>query len=210
MSDEQDAKQMLETSVTGFIDATAARTSTPGGGSVAGVVGALGVALGEMSLNFTRGKKKFAEHEDLYARVAGRLENARMMCRTLVADDMEAYGLYQTTMKMEDGPTKDEAMQTAVAAAIDVPRELTKLCLAVLSDLAGLSDKCSRWLISDLVAGGFLLLAAVKMSDLNVRINVPAVADEDAAREVRQSSADDCAKAAKMVELLETAAKEYL
>ena len=54
----------MDLPVKDFIAATAAKTPTPGGGSVAGAVGAMGVALGQMSLVFTQVKKKFAEHED--------------------------------------------------------------------------------------------------------------------------------------------------
>ena len=71
------ATEMLRSSVEEFVAATAAKQPTPGGGSVAGVVAALGTALGEMSLNFTRGKKKYAEHEEFYAHLGGRLEKTR-------------------------------------------------------------------------------------------------------------------------------------
>jgi len=69
-----DKKQMLELSVTEFTAATAAKQPTPGGGSVAGLVGALATGLGEMSLNFTIGKKKYAEFAELHSRLSGRLK----------------------------------------------------------------------------------------------------------------------------------------
>ena len=97
-------QDVLALSVRDFASATAAKTPTPGGGSVAGAVGALGVALGEMALNFTRGKKKFAEHEAYYTHLADRLEKARRMFQDLVADDIQAYQLYQAANRQEDGP----------------------------------------------------------------------------------------------------------
>jgi len=164
-------QDILNTSVREFVAATAAKQPTPGGGSVAGVVGALGTALGEMALNFTIGKKKFAEHETFYATLAGRLQKSQAMFMTLVADDMAAFGMYCDANAMSEGPEKTQASELALAAAIDVPREMTKLCLAVLSDLRGLADKCNPWLISDLVAGGILAAATASLCDLNVRIN---------------------------------------
>ena len=200
----------LNLSVIDFVAATAAKTPTPGGGSVAGVVGTLGVALSEMALNFTRGKKKFAEHEDYYTRLSGRLAHARSMFHDLVADDIQAYKLYQAAMKQEDGSDKDEAVQLATAAAIDVPREMQKLALAVLDDLLELGGKCNPWLITDLLAGAVLAAAAVKLSDFNVRVNVPGVTDSRAAAEVKQSSADDLARAEALLAEIEQAAKEHL
>jgi len=189
------AEDFLGMSVRDFAAATADKTPTPGGGSVAGAVGMLAVALGEMSLNFTRGKKKFAEHEPFHAHLAGRMEKARALFADLVADDVAAYSYYQETSRLPDGPEKHAAQQTATAAAIAVPREATTLALAVLEDLAALSDKCNPYLITDLVAAGVLAVAVTQLSDLNVRVNVPSLDDKQAADDLRKASRDDIARA---------------
>ena len=203
-------KDMLSMSVRDFAAATAARQPTPGGGSVAGVVGALAVGLGEMALNFTKGKKKFARHEQYYAHLSQRLQRAREMFQQLVADDVAAFRNYQEASRMEDGPEKDEAMDIATAAAIDVPREATKLALALLGDLRELEGKCSPWLISDLVASAALAEATCRLSDYNVRINLPNVREGAAAKDLRAGSAGDVAKAAALRAEIEAAAKEHL
>ncbi len=203
-------ENLLDMSVRDFISAAAAKTPTPGGGSVAGVVAALGTALGEMALNFTRGKKKYAEHEEFYERLGKRLETARKMFQDLVADDVAAYKLYQAATKQDDSPQKDAAVQLATAAAIDVPREVTKLALAVLADLKLFAPKSNPWLITDLLAAGALAVAAIRLSDYNVRINIPQVTDKQAAADIKQSSADDLTKAQSLLNELEQAAKEHL
>jgi formiminotetrahydrofolate cyclodeaminase len=199
-------KDLLSLSVRDFAAATADKTPTPGGGSVAGTVGMLAVALGEMTLNFTRGKKKYAEHEPYYEHLGKRLLNARRMFEQLVGDDVAAYSYYQEVSKQPDGPQKDQAMQTATAAAISVPREATKLALALLEDLRELQPKCNPWLISDLVAGAALAVATIEMSDLNVRINAPNVADKQAAADLRQASRSDLEKARAMYAQIDLAA----
>ena len=203
-------ENLLDLSVRDFVAAAAAKTPTPGGGSVAGVVAALGVALGEMTLNFTRGKKRFAEHAEYHQALAGRLARARGMFQDLVAEDVQAYQLYQAAQRKDDGDEKDEAVQLATAAAIDVPREVTKLALAVLADLKELGGKCNTWLITDLLASATLSVAAVRLSDYNVRINIPSVADKAAAAEIHQSSAADLVRAQALLEEIEAAAKEFL
>ena len=203
-------ENLLDLSVRRFAAAAAARTPTPGGGSVAGVVGALGVALGEMTLNFTRGKKKFAEFAEYHEHLSVRLEHARGMFQDLVADDVQAYQLYQAAQRHDDGPAKDEAVQLAVAAAIDVPREVAKLALAVLADLKDLGGKCNTWLITDLLAAAVLSVATVRLSDYNVRINVPSVSDKTAAAEIHASSAADLTKAQDLLKDIESAAKAFL
>ena len=186
---------VLGMSVRDFAAATAAKTPTPGGGSVAAVVGALGTALGEMALHFTRGKKKFAAHEEVYAALDARLARARGMFEDLVADDMAAYGLYARTSKQPDGPDKGEALQIATAAAIDVPRQVAKLCLAVLHDLRALADKVNPWLATDLLAAAALAAATCRLCDYNVRVNAPQLSEAQAAADIRAASTADLQRA---------------
>jgi len=203
-------QDMLSLSVRDFTAAAAAKTPTPGGGSVAGVVGALGTALGEMALNFTIGKKKYAEHAEVHQRLAARLEKTRQMFQDLVADDIAAYQLYQATTRQDDGPDKTEAMELATAAAIDVPREAQKIALSLLRDLKELAPTSNPWLITDLLASATLAVATVRLSDYNVRINVPNLADQAAAADVKQTSADDLAKAQALLDEIEAGAKQHL
>ena len=201
--------RLTDQSVTAFIDATAAKQPTPGGGSVAGVVGGLGTALGEMSLAFTRGKKAFAAHEADYEQIAGRLADARRRFIELVAEDMAAYGLYQEVSKYE-GPDKAEKEQVALTAAINVPREMTSLALAVLGDLESLLGRCNKWLVTDLAAGAVLAEAVVKLSDYNVRINVGSCPDKQMAEQLQASSTADCEKARAIAEKIEASVKQSL
>ena len=53
-------------------------------------------------------------------------------------------------------------------------------------------------------------VAAVRLSDYNVRINIPSVADKAAAAEIHQSSAADLVRAQALLEEIEAAAKEFL
>jgi formiminotetrahydrofolate cyclodeaminase len=198
------ALDLAHMTVRQFIDATAAAQPTPGGGSVAGVVGALGASLAEMALGFTRGKKAFAQHEADFAAIAGRLANARGAFGDLVADDAEAYTLFQQASQ-DTGPGKEAKVRLALAAAIDVPREMTVLALAVLDDVASLAGRCNRWLISDLAAGAVLADAVVRLCDYNVRINARSYADTAAADGIRQASARDVARAKALLERIELA-----
>jgi formiminotetrahydrofolate cyclodeaminase len=93
----------------------------------------------------------------------------------------------------------------ALAASIDVPREMTKLALAFMEDLLALADKCNPYLLSDLMAGATLAAAAARLSDYNVRINVPQLTDAQGGKEVQQSSASDLAQASQLLADIEKA-----
>jgi formiminotetrahydrofolate cyclodeaminase len=206
MSDPAD---MLKQPITEFVAATASKNPTPGGGSVAGLVGALAAALGEMSLNFTRGKKAHSQHEDLYATLGPRLTHAREMFLQLIADDMAAYGMYAAAMKQPQDQ-RGEALQLALAAAIDVPRQTAKLALAVLGDLSKLADKCNKFLVTDLVGAATLAAAVTVLCDMNVKINTRDLDDTQAATDIRQASTADRQRARELAEVIESTATAWL
>jgi formiminotetrahydrofolate cyclodeaminase len=192
---------MLGLPVRQFAAATAAKTPIPGGGSVAGVVGALSAALGEMAVNFTLGKKDYQPYEQANGALAARLARARGMFEDLTSDDMAAYSLYQESAKADDA-----RKQTALAAAINVPREMATLALAVLGDLVELSAHCNRWLLSDCAAGAALAEAVVRLCDYTVRVNTPALADRQAANDLQEASDRDCRRAEQFRRQVEQAA----
>jgi formiminotetrahydrofolate cyclodeaminase len=185
-----------------FAAATAAKTPTPGGGSVAGVVGALAAALGEMALAFTRGKKVFAEHEADYQSIAGRLEAARRSFLDLVVQDALAYDEFQLASRSE-GPEKSAKVQSALRTAIAVPRQMTAGAMAMLADMESLAGRCNKWLLSDLTAGAVLAEAVVRLCDLNVRINAGQLDDRAECRKALAESEADLASARKLAGKIE-------
>jgi methenyltetrahydrofolate cyclohydrolase len=202
--------ELLQEPVATFIAATALKHPTPGGGSVAGVVGALGTALGEMALAFSRGKKSLADHADTHEELSIRLQRAREMFLELLADDVAAYGMYAQTTAMPDGPEKDRAGELSLAASIDVPRQMAKLCLAVLEDLRRLADCCTPWLVSDLLAAAVLASATTGLCDFNVRVNTKQLNDEQAAGDLLSASAADRQGADDLAREIETLCQPHL
>ena len=211
MATGEKREDLLALPVREFISRTAAKTPTPGGGSVAGLVGALAVALAEMSLNFTKGKKKFAAHEDFYAALAEQLTGLRARFEQLIADDIAAYEQYQHAAAMPEGdPGRAAAQAQALAAAIEVPRRAATAALQLLEVLRAFADKCNPYLISDLVAGASLAVATLRMSDYNVRINVRQLPDASAADHFRTASAHEVQHGAALRDEIERLARVVL
>ena len=186
--------ELLTLPVKEFLAATAAKLPIPGGGSVAGVVGGLAAALGEMVLAFTIGKRKYADYAEEHAKLASKLARARGMYADLTSDDASAYSLYQEANRTE-GPDKDARMAEATAAAINVPREMTALALTVLEDLVAVGQNCNPWLLTDLSAAAVLAEAVTRLSDYNVRVNAAGMDDKATADALRAASARDVQRA---------------
>ena len=67
---------LLDSSIHSFTEQLASPAPVPGGGGASALVGAIGVALGDMVGELTVGKKKYADVED----ESGRLWCVRRSC----------------------------------------------------------------------------------------------------------------------------------
>ena len=163
-----------DVSVNAWLDAAARKQPAPGGGSVAALVGALAAAMGEMTLNFTVGKK--ANPPELEARVAaelGELNRARTLLLRLMVEDQTAFAALTAARKLDDSvPQKQEQIDLAAAASVAVPQAVMAAGLRVLAAANRVSADANRWLLSDLEVCGELALATVRCGRYNVRANL--------------------------------------
>ncbi len=174
-------------SLTAFLDATAAGTPAPGGGSVSALAGALAVALAAMVARLTVGKPKYGDVEGKMHDVIARAGPLRAELTALVEKDGAAYDAVVTAMKLPKG-TDDEkaARQTAIQAATlhaaQVPLETARLSLQAL-ELALIAAQAGNVnSMSDAAVAGLMARAAVEGAGLNVRVNVASLADPAQAR----------------------------
>jgi formiminotetrahydrofolate cyclodeaminase len=131
------------------------------------------------------------------------------MFSDLTADDASAYTLYQEANRCTD-ETKETKMAAALAAAINVPREMTALALAVLEDLNKLGENCNRYLLTDLAAAAVLAQATVRLSDYNVRVNAASMSDKPAADDLREASARDVRRAGELCQAAEDIVSKHV
>ena len=111
---------------TEFLEALASKAPVPGGGGASALVGAVGVALGNMVGNLTVGKKKYADVEADVRALDQRSEALRRKLEALVAADAEvfeplsrAYGLPKDTEQQRS--YKEQVMEQALNTACSVP-----------------------------------------------------------------------------------------
>jgi len=166
-----------------YLDRLASNSPTPGGGSVAALVGALGAALGSMVANFTVGKEKFAAVEADVQRLLAGCEEARQELSALVQADMAEYGKVSAAYGMprktdEEKAARTAAIQQALKDAAEVPLKAAAACHKVLTLNRELVDKGNANLISDAGVSVALALAALECAALNVEINLAFIKDE--------------------------------
>ena len=124
---------MMNESCSRFLAELASKAPTPGGGGTAALVGAAGVALGNMVGCLTVGKKKYAAVEADILTLNERAGALRAELEALVQADAEAfaplaaaYGLPKNTP--EQAAHKAAVLETALDAACAVPLEIMGKC----------------------------------------------------------------------------------
>ncbi len=167
-----------------FLDALASQAATPGGGSAAAIIGAMGAALVSMVCNLTIGKKKYADVEDEMTNVLNEAERLRRALTDMIQDDVQAFdavmGAYGMAKETDaEKAARSEAIQVALKQATVVPLACCKVAREVI-DLAGVAaEKGTLNVISDAGVGVLAAYAALRSAALNVYINAKMIADKD-------------------------------
>ena len=165
-----------------FLDELASKASTPGGGSAAAILGAMGAALVSMVCNLTIGKKNYEDVEDELKDVLKQAEELRAHLTDMVRADVEVFnqvmGAYGMPKETEaEKTTRSEAIQAALHAATDVPLGCARACVEVIDLSKVVAEKGNKNVISDAGVAVLAAYAALRSAALNVYINVGGIKD---------------------------------
>ena len=170
--------------IQGFLDELSSSSPAPGGGPVAALAGALGVALTVMVCRLTVGKKKYLEVEEEMKKILADAEKLRTTFVGLIAKDTEAYlkvveahGLPKDTEPQK--ALRSVAVMEATKEATLVPLEVMKHCIDALALAQDVSAKGNMGAVSDAGVSAIMLHAASESAALNVKINLAALEDSE-------------------------------
>ena len=179
-----------DTTIADFLDAAARKQPTPGGGSVTALVGALATSMGEMTLNYSTGRKANADEAERVLREnVAHMTRARGLLLELMAEDQRAYAELTAAKKCDDAdPRKVEIIEQATVGAIRVPEAIMATGMEVIACAVRAAPHANRWLLSDLAVCGELAMATIRCGAINVAANLADVRDVDR-RRLREESA---------------------
>lgn len=175
---------LVDLSVQHFLDELASGEPAPGGGAVAGLVGAQGAALLSMVCNLTVGRKKYAGVAVEMQEILAQTEIWRARLTALIARDTAAYDAVMSAYKLPKD-TEDQALariaaiQVALQQATLIPLETLEACVAVLELAPAVLAKGNPNAASDGAAGVLCAHAGMMAAALNVRINLKAIQHAD-------------------------------
>ena len=166
-----------------FLDALAAATPTPGGGSAAAQAGAMGAALVAMVARLTIGKKKYATAEAQMNEILNQAERLRQELTEAVEADSAAFEGVLAAFKLphelpEQQAVRLAAIEQASLSAAEVPLAVAQKAVTVMA----LAERCAALgnlnAISDAATASALAHAALTSAGYNVRINVNGLSDK--------------------------------
>ena len=173
-------EQQLQT----FLDQLASKASTPGGGSAAAIMGAMGAALVSMVANLTVGKQKYQDVEEEMQGFLERSEDMRSRLTGMIQADidvfdkvMAAYGMARETDAQKEA--RSGAIQAALKEATDVPLACAQLCADVIELCRPVAEKGNLNVISDAGVAVLAAHAALRSAALNVYINIGGIRDHE-------------------------------
>jgi len=165
-----------------FLDAVAAPSATPGGGSVSAFAGALAASLGQMVAGLSRRKKSQVTHVD---RLSDALEAMRRTADELaqaIDHDAASYDAVMAAFKLPQSSAaetqaRSEAIQTATKGAAEVPLRVADCTVALFERLGQLATIAAASMKSDLEVARLMAAAGVKGALANVEINLDGITD---------------------------------
>ena len=175
--------ELTKSSCEGFLESLASKAPAPGGGGAAALVGAAGVALGNMVGSLTVGKKKYAAVEADLRTLNARAKVLRRRLEALVQADAEAfmplaaaYGLPKETPEQQ--AHKAAVLEQALDGACAVPLETMEACCEGIALAQEYAAKGSALAVSDAGCAAVLCKAALQAASLNVFINTKLMTDK--------------------------------
>jgi methenyltetrahydrofolate cyclohydrolase len=190
-----------------FLDELASGAPTPGGGSAAAIMGAMGAALISMVCNVTIGKKGHEAVESEMISVRDESEKLRLRLTALVAEDVAAFDALMAAYRLpksseEDKSRRAAAIQSSLLGATETPLACARACAEVVALSRRAGEKGYAGVISDAGVGVLAANTALRGAALNVYINAPSLKDRDyadAATAELEQLLDDCARESELV-----------
>jgi methenyltetrahydrofolate cyclohydrolase len=173
---------ITQSSIDEFLERLASGDPTPGGGSAAAIMGAMGAALVSMVCNVTIGKKGYEAAEAEMRAVLTQSEALRLRLAAMVAQDVAAFDGLMAAYKLpklsdEEKSRRAEAIQASLRQATEVPLDCTRVCAEVIALARRAGEHGYRGVISDAGVGVLAASAGARSAALNVHINTPALKD---------------------------------
>jgi glutamate formiminotransferase/formiminotetrahydrofolate cyclodeaminase len=176
-------KSLVKLDLRQFCNETLSDSPAPGGGSVAALMGALGVSLGGMVANLSAGKRGWEDKISYFSDWAVKAQQVKDELLRLVDEDTDAFNKVMTAFGLpkesaEDKAVRTSAIQAANKYATEVPLRVMQTASTAYDLLEEMAEKGNPASVSDVGVGLLAIRAGIEGAAMNVRINLGGLKDE--------------------------------
>lgn len=182
---------MSEETINQFLEELSSDAPVPGGGGASGLVAAVGMALGNMVLSLTTGKKKYADYQSEMDELIVKSGQLKEKLLRGMDRDAEAFAPLAAAYRM---PKETEAeleernrvMEAALVVASEAPLQMMSDIMEAMHLIHRIAEIGSRLAISDAGVGIQCCMAAIRGASLNVFINTGSMKNRDVAEDMNR------------------------
>ena len=213
MESSASKKSLVKMDLRQFCNETLSDSPAPGGGSVAALMGALGVSLGGMVANLSAGKRGWEDRLSYFRDWAVKAQQLKDELLFLVDEDTSAFNKVMAAFALpkesaEEKTARSAAIQAANKEATEIPLRVMETALKSYQILAEMAEKGNPASISDVGVGLLASRACVDGAAMNVRINLAGLKDEKLKsaflEKVRKISAESESKFKTIIQIVES------
>jgi glutamate formiminotransferase len=184
-------KLLVKMDLRQFCNETLSDSPAPGGGSVAALMGALGISLGGMVANLSAGKRGWEDKLKYFSDWAVQAQQLKDELLFLVDEDTAAFNKVMDAFSLpkesaEEKSAHSAAIQLANKYAAEIPLRVMETAFKSYQILAEMAEKGNPASISDVGVGLLATRACIDGAALNVRINLAGLKDEKLKSELQK------------------------
>lgn len=169
-----------------YLEEISSKKSTPGGGTVAGVIALEGLSLIMMSINFTIDKKGYEEVQGSIIKYKEILEKNANDLKSITKKDSEYFLKLMDVFLHYEKENRIEKLQEAYINAMNIPYEIMKISHKNMKISLKIISIANKNLITDSLMGYLLSKSAYMSAKMNVEINLKYIKDDNLVREIRE------------------------
>jgi methenyltetrahydrofolate cyclohydrolase len=184
---------MRQLTIDAYLDELSARIPAPGGGACAALHAAQAAALTAMVSRYSSGEK-FAPHKAAIDRICAESDQLMRAAAELADDDAAAFGAVAAAYQLPWSDEQEKAKRSAaIAEGLEAAAQPPARIVAVSGRLVALAEELgpigNRNVITDVAAAAEAARAAAVTARVNIEVNIAAMADTPARRELLAAAA---------------------
>ncbi|HET7082756.1 MAG TPA: cyclodeaminase/cyclohydrolase family protein [Candidatus Limnocylindria bacterium] len=183
-----DSTELTDLPVHAFLERLGSSDPVPGGGSAAALAAAMGAALVAMVAELTIGRPAYADHDETIRKLRFDALERRTELLELAQQDSDAYDIVVSARHLpKDSEAERAARSSALEAAMLDAARIPLRAAVVASEVLDLAERIApignRNAVSDAGVAAHLAAAGLRGALLNVRINLPYLAENEPMKE---------------------------